>query len=467
MLTLPTPVPTRLWRPLPWLVAGALTVLYALLSVTNHLHLGTTGYDLGIFEQAVRAYSELRAPVSDLKGPGYVLLGDHFHPILITLAPFYRLFPGPITLLVAQAVLLGVSAVPVVRIAQERFGSGLAAAVGVAYGLSWGIQTTVDFDFHEVVFAVPLLAFAMENLLRRRWTAAVAWAAPIILVKEDLPLTFAVLGAYLVLKGQRRLGAWVVATGIVSFLLILVVIIPSFNPTGSFDFANELGKDEPWWQILLDGPERLVAPQEKLFTLSALLVPTAFLALFSPLALLAIPTLLWRFMSTNSSYWIIGFHYSAVLMPIMYLAMLDGLGAGRRILPAPAFLRLRKAVIGISAVMVIAGFTGEPLAKLTKASTWQPSPRATAAQQLMDKIPDGVTVAATNDLAPHLTNRCTVQLFPSIKGRVLTPEWIIADRGYTWPVSPDWVTEKLNQLTTSGYQTVDQRGDFILLHRVA
>jgi hypothetical protein len=55
------------WQALPWLLAGLFFALYTMLSVTNHLRLGTTGYDLGIFEQAVRGYAEGRAPVSDLK----------------------------------------------------------------------------------------------------------------------------------------------------------------------------------------------------------------------------------------------------------------------------------------------------------------------------------------------------------------------------------------------------------------
>ncbi|MFD1051141.1 DUF2079 domain-containing protein, partial [Kibdelosporangium lantanae] len=87
--TLPAPTRPTLRR-LPWGLGGALVVPYAMLSITNHLGLRTTGFDLGIFEQAVRGYAHLRAPVSELKGPGYVLLGDHFHPILALLAPLYR-----------------------------------------------------------------------------------------------------------------------------------------------------------------------------------------------------------------------------------------------------------------------------------------------------------------------------------------------------------------------------------------
>src|SRR5262245_2734740 len=104
-------------RLVPYLLAAVCFGGYAALSISRHLHGRTTGFDLGIFESAVRGYAQLHAPIVDLKGPGFNLLGDHFHPILALLAPAYRLFPTPITLLVAQAALLAASVIPVTRLA--------------------------------------------------------------------------------------------------------------------------------------------------------------------------------------------------------------------------------------------------------------------------------------------------------------------------------------------------------------
>lgn len=53
-----------------------------------------------------------------LKGPGYHLLGDHFHPLIATLAPTYRVFPTPLTLVVAQALLMAPAVVPLTRRAE-------------------------------------------------------------------------------------------------------------------------------------------------------------------------------------------------------------------------------------------------------------------------------------------------------------------------------------------------------------
>nr|WP_052478265.1 DUF2079 domain-containing protein [Kibdelosporangium sp. MJ126-NF4]CEL17264.1 hypothetical protein [Kibdelosporangium sp. MJ126-NF4]CTQ91506.1 hypothetical protein [Kibdelosporangium sp. MJ126-NF4] len=455
---------TRLARPTSvtlraWPLAVVFFCLYGLLSIANHLAFDTTGYDLGIFEQIVRSYAQFKVPVSELRGPGFVMLGDHFHPILVTLAPLYWFFPSPITLLLAQAALLAVSVVPVTRTAMRLVSPKMGLVIGVAYGLSWGLQTTVDFDFHEVVFAVPLMAFAIERLIRQEWTAAVCWAAPLILVKEDLPLTFAALGGYLVLKGQRRLGGWVAVAGVVSFLVILKILIPAMNPDGEYAFTGNLGQDFSVWDL----PGRLVSPDQKLFLLAAVFAPTAFLAVFSPVSLLAVPTLLWRMVSENPSHWSTGFHYGAVLMPIVYLALADTLGNRGLVLPA----RIRHVVVVICAVTSLAGITAMPLKKVADPAVWQPDPRLATGKRLMEAIPDNATVAATNNLAPQLTDRTTVQLFPhSTTRRTTDAEWVMADTFLSgWPASPEDTAKELRQLRDRNYQLVEEADGFVLLHR--
>lgn len=440
--------PATTGRFAPSIVAVALFVAYAALSVSRHVGLKTTGYDLGIFEQAVRSYAELRAPVAELKDDGFNLLGDHFHPVLVLLAPLYRLFPSPLTLLVAQAALLAVSAVPVTRLAVRvvaeaggrHGGVPGGVAIGVAYGLSWGLQQAVVFDFHEICFAVPLLAYCLERLATRRWTAAAAWALPLVLVKEDLPLTVAAIGGYLVLHGRRRLGGAVVVFAVVAGALIVGVIIPAFNPMHDYPYDTDATADGA------TGPARLLTPGTKLVTILLLLVPTLFLAVRSPLLLLAVPTLLWRFWSTNPFYWGTRFHYSAVLMPIVFVALLDALGrpaGGPRPFIRPFTRRfVRRVAPLVLAVAVVIG-ADQPLRALTEPETWQPGPGPAAARSVLRQIPDGATVAAGNSLAPQLTGRCRVYRFPLDSGRpgggpAVRPEWIaVTLPPRAWAVDPD------------------------------
>lgn len=163
-------------------------------------------WDLAIFSEAAKAYAHLQAPIVEIKGPGYNLLGDHFHPILVLLGPVWRLFPSPLSLLVVQDLLLALSAWPLTRLATRLLGRWVGGALGLAYVLSWGIQGGVQSQFHEVAFAVPLLAWAGVAFVERRWWTCAIWCMPLMLVKEDLGLTVFMAGLALAWRGwhERR-----------------------------------------------------------------------------------------------------------------------------------------------------------------------------------------------------------------------------------------------------------------------
>ena len=161
----------------PWLIAAVVLAAYLVVSLSRYLQLAPGSWDLGIFTEYVRQLAHLRAPVVNIHGPGFNLLGDHFQPIVALIVPFFLLFPSPATLLVAQALLTAVSVVPVSRAAAAMLGRGAGWAIGAAYGFSWGLAQMIDFDFHEIAFAVPLLACSLSALVRGRTRAATAVGA--------------------------------------------------------------------------------------------------------------------------------------------------------------------------------------------------------------------------------------------------------------------------------------------------
>lgn len=443
---------------MPWLVAGVFFLLYGLLSVRRHQRMLSTGYDLGIFEQIVRSYSEGRAPVSELLGPGANALGDHFHPIVAVLAPLYRVFPSAVTLLLAQAALLALALVPLTRWALRSLGPPAALVVGFAMGASYGFQNAVGFDFHEVCFAAPLLAFSLEALGNRRWRAAAAWALPLLLVKEDLGWTVAVLGCYLLYRDQRRLGAALAVAGAAGSLLEIFVLIPWLNSNGEYRLWENFASDTRLLDVLIGLPVELVSPEVKAQTLVMLLAPTAFMALRSPLLLLAVPTLLWRLLSANQSYWGTGYHYGVVLMPIVFAAFVD------------ALTRLRQVewtALAGSALVAMAFLPTSPLAELTDPATWRTEERVVVAERMLGRIPDGASVAASNVLVPQLTSRCEVSVFPGFPDDAFRAEWILVetDPPARWPVSAESEQGYLLRARADGYQVVAAESDFLLLRR--
>ncbi|WP_063857243.1 MULTISPECIES: DUF2079 domain-containing protein [unclassified Kitasatospora] len=449
--------------PLPWSLATAFASAYTCVAVNRHRRGLTQAYDLGIFEQAVRAYAHGSAPVVPLKGPGFHLLGDHFHPLLAVLAPAYRAFPSPVTLLVAQALLLALAVVPLTRWAHEVGGRRTALVVGCGVGASWGIVNAAADDFHEIAFAVPLLAFAATALGRGRRTAALLWSLPLLLVKEDLGLTVAAIGALAAVQARRaggsaRPGVALAVGGVAATLLTVLVLLPAFNPQGSFDYWHQLsdaGRARPLWSAVL----HLGWPPVKWLLLFLLAATAGFLGLRSPLALLCLPTLGWRLVSTNSHYWGVSYHYSAVLMPLLFAALVDAL---RRAGPQ----RARRA-LAVSALVTAVTLPLYPLHEVVMPEAWRTSPRLAATRSMLDRIPDGAQVAASNRLAAQLTARTTVTL--ACRDDAPAPDWVAVDLTDPSVRAPCAIADTTRMLATyeqRGYHRLVDRDGLVLLHRV-
>ncbi|WP_035849237.1 DUF2079 domain-containing protein [Kitasatospora azatica] len=435
-----------------WLPVLPAALFDLALSLPRQWRMETTGFDLGIFEQAVRGYAGLGAPVATLKATGFDLLGDHFSPLLAVLAPVYRLFPGAATLLVVQALLLALSCGPVTGLAVQRLGRGRGVAIGLAYGLSWGLWTADRFDFHEVALAVPLAACATVALARERYRTAVSWAVPLLLVKEDQGLLLAGIGVYLCWRGQRRLGAATVLLAVAATALTVLVLVPALNPGGEYSY----GANGAWHGENPLG--RLLLPGLKWQTVALLLAPTLFLALRSPLSLLAVLPLAARFWSPSETYWEPTHHYNAVLMPVLFVALVDGLHRlrDRRWLSRRA-----------PAAALLLALAWAPLPCLSP-----PGPQLAVARQTLAVIPDGASVAAANRLAPQLTNRCTVSLFPFLTapgaaGPSWRPvaEWVaVLDDPDGFPVPTDQQRAAQDGLPQAGYRVVAVGGGVTVYH---
>jgi uncharacterized membrane protein len=487
----------------PYLLATVFFAAYLLLSVTRYRRMLTMSWDLGIFEQAVKSYAHLHAPVADLKGPGFNILGDHFSPITALLAPFYRVFPTPVTLLVAQALLFAVSVIPVTRIAARLLGRGRGLAIGVGYGLSWGVQKAVEFDFHEIAFAMPLLAFSLEAVLRKRWAAAMWWAVPLVFVKEDMGVTAAAIGVIVWWRTRQepepapltdggtdaadgdgrdligeddengadgaaeggikqrmsdglRYGPWAIGLagfGVAASALAFGVIIPAFNSAGGYDYWNKLsGNGAP-----MPGHIPLATA---FHTLLWILLPTSgLLALRSPLILAALPTIGWRFVSHDDHYWGTDWHYSAVLMPVVVLALVDAADRSRN----SRMPWLRSYSSGAPAAVAGAALALTltlPLASLSHGDTYKVDARTKAIEQLLDRIPDGTTVEANVGPISRLVSRTTVYWVGDTPG--VTPDYIAIDNSDGWAGDPATYATQLHPGTK--YTVVGNAEGYVVLH---
>nr|MDQ6915045.1 DUF2079 domain-containing protein [Actinomycetota bacterium] len=200
---------------------------YSAYQIVRYPHYLLPGIDLSIFSQTVWHYSHFEAAQNTIRGfPN--ILGDHFSPILVVLAPLYWIWADPRMLIAAQGVLVAASIVPVFLFAEPRIGRVPAYFLSGAYALFWGISAGVAFDFHEVAFAPLVLGLTLLFIDRGRWRAY--WIALFLLlcVKEDMSLLTVFLGLYLIALRQFRRGAITVVVGAAWYELATAVLMPHF-----------------------------------------------------------------------------------------------------------------------------------------------------------------------------------------------------------------------------------------------
>ena len=462
---------------LPAAIACLVGTLYVCYSVAQWRALVAPSWDLGIFTEAVQAYSRFEAPIAPIKGPGYNLLGDHFHPILALLGPIFRFFPAALTLLVVQDVLIAASVLPIARLAQSLLGRGGALLVGLTYGLGWGLQGAVGAQFHEVCVAVPLLAFGGVAFVERRWGACMAWLAPLVLVKEDLGLTVFVAGLALAWRrrGEGRPGILASIAyalfGIIAFVLTIKVLLPAMNPAGTWAYSLDgaaTGAGTPTggttaareipslWDIL-------TTPTVKLVTLLVLAAGAGFVGAASPWFALVVPTLAWRFAGSVETYYVWdSWHYNAVLVPIAACSLLDVIDrwvAPKRVSRSESASALAE-VVGDDALndlradrvptdsptlgWRIAAWAVACVPALSLALTasslplWHlpdltEDPRMAAALGALDAVPEGVSVETDTTLLARLVPGREVYWVGTTGKMDTPPEYVVIDaRSYAW-----------------------------------
>jgi uncharacterized membrane protein len=445
--------------PAIWMLSGAFAVAYSLYALVRHWHFHSSAYDLGIFDQVIWHLSRFERPASSIAGHASIF-SDHFHPIIVLLAPLYWLRPGPETLLVAQAILLAASLVPVFAYAESRVGRAPGLWIAASYGLFWAIQKTAAFDFHEVAFAPLIIAAAILALESRRWRWLWACMVALCLIKEDLIPLVGMLGLRLMSTGHVYQGAAAIGLSAAAFGAIMAIVMPALGGEDAY----------PYWathlQALEGGPlsvlAQLVTPTGKLMTLAMWVVPFVLVPLRSPLILLALPIALSRLLSGSPNHWGMSFHYSAPLAPVVAMAAADGLA--RLVEGSTAHTR---ATILRSVPVVMCLLCAVLPGRLPLWRVFAPSHyRATAADRVgyeaLAVIPAEASVVAQDAVVPHLSRRKDIY---GLQAASPDAEYVIVTEHRTpWPTaSHAEIRHLLDERKRRGYRVAFERDGWTVL----
>ena len=463
---------TREW---PLFLYWAFTVcLYSTLSLFRHWHFGSNGYDLGIFDQVIWHFSRFERPTGTVTAfPN--MLGDHFYPALILLAPLYWICSRVEMILVAQAVLLTLPVFPICLFAQKRLGRARAYFFAVCYGLLWEVQITAEFDFHEICIAVPAVAFAIYFADEGRWKSFFAAVFLLMMAKEDMVLLVFFIGLLLVLRKEYKKGLVLSAVSLAFFYFEIKMLIPYFGAKG-YSYWNYAQLGQGPMEALgtcLTHPLKvflmIFSNSTKIYTLKWLFIPFFFLAFFSPWVILTIPLIGERMLSDSPNLWIMHFHYSAVAAPVICLASVDGLWRLSKRFREP---RLRdRMVTAVTVCMLVFNLdTAQrprfPLRQLTDPAFYHFTDIDRAGYRALGLIPADASVLAQSSIVPHLSHRETITMIDKgSMGGPSTEDYVIGSFNESWwPLDSRAELEKvLGVKEKAGYKKIfDQEGWFVL-----
>jgi uncharacterized membrane protein len=405
------------WRITGWqlglVVAVAAYVAYfAGLSLDIHHGLGTSSYDSGLYDQGIWLMSRFHAPFVTLMGRN--LMGDHTSFILVLLVPFYWLFPAAGTMFFAQALVIGLGAVPVFLYARRRLESeAMALVLAAAYLLHPAVGWTNLENFHPDAFLGLLVGMAIWAALERHWKTYAVFVVLSLLVKEDVSLVVVPLGVWVGLKRDRRIGL-ITIVGSVSFMLLaMLVVMRSLTGVAARNawrvpFGGVRGFIETTFRRPGDVVDHFRSDGRPWYVWQ-MLTPFAYVFLCRPsVALIGSLALAANVVSTFWYQYHVQYHYSLVIVPALALGTAYAVAAFGR--------QVRAVAVGAVGVFALAAaYLWGPLPfSRNEIAHWAPDyPVAEQMREIIDDIPADAVVSAYHRVTPHLAHREKIYQFPN------------------------------------------------------
>jgi uncharacterized membrane protein len=432
-------------------------------------------------------------------------LGDHFHPIVVILAPFYWLWAREETLLVLQPFVMLSAIIPLYLISRKLTKSiFFSLAIILGYSFYIPLQYTIFYDFHEIVFLPPLFVWAYYffvrsenkeknkkkflNIKDKFWTGFFLFLC--LLVKEEVGFFVATFGLYLLVfkKNWRIFGlAWLIA-GIGWSLSMIYWVIPVIagEPYRYF-VLGDLGKT-PIEIIsnISQNPKLLIDlmtnSEIKTDTIYRTFYPFGFLPLGSIFGLvMSYQQLFFRFMSSQyPTRWTLAYHYSASMTIIVSLASIEtavvianAVKQSRTRLPRSlrslAMTRFIFIILGILIILFtrLDQINRSAVLLIKRQIFWSRDAYMDSLDKAIKLIPPNASVTAQNNLISHVSTRQKVWTIRDLdKGEYLLFDFHQGQSAYNFLGQEIWDKyEKIikDGIKTGKYKVVFNEGEVWLL----
>ena len=447
------------------------TTYFSITSFLRYDNFYTGRFDLGNMAQTVwNTYNGRIFVLTNPNGTDPISrLAFHADFILILLAPFYALWSNPKMLLLIQTIIVGAGSFFVFLIAKDILkNKNLALAFSFIFLINPSIQRANLYDFHPVTLVIFFLLGAYYFYLRKRYLYFSLFAILAAITKEEIWLITALFGIFIFLFQKKRVfGAAVFLISTSIFTTLIWYAMP--QALGSQHFAlsyySEFG-DSPLKIIknIIFSPQKTlttILEPERLNYIKQLLLPVGFLSILSPLFLIfTIPDLLINLLSNNSQLHQIYYQYTAPINPFIFITAIMAVGFLKKITKLPNTI----FIIYLLATSIISAYLYGPLPGARESNldmyTRQLNDRDFI-EKYLSAIPKRLSVAATNNIGSHLSERQRIYIVPTGIGKADIIIFLLTDPRTL--ISEEQMVDKLKQ--DNNYYLAVEKDKFIVFKK--
>lgn len=433
-------------------------------------------FDLGNMDQAV--WNTINGRIfqtSSDNGDVIPRLSTHADFILVLISPFYLLWSNPKMLLLMQSAILGFGAVFIYLIARETIGDKrLALIFAFLFLMNPLVQLTNLYDFHAITLATTLLLASFYFLIKKKYLLLTLFLILSAITKEQVWLITSIFGLPLLFQKTKKiklLGAGIMLFSLTIFTFLILYAIP-INLGGqhfALSYYSEFGSS-PIQVIsnIIFSPQKIIPvifETSRLEYLKNLFIPLGFVSFLSPVFLIfAIPDLLIDLLSNNPQLRQIYYQYSAAITPFVFVSAIFAIKKIIKFFP-----KIPK--IYIAAYLLIFTFFSAysygplPGAKNPNIDMFiEPQKNREVIEKFLSRIPEKYSVAATNNLGSHLSQRQTIYTIPVGVDKADFVLFLLNDRfAQPSPAAQKEMAEKLKR--NKDYVKVFEKDDFVVFKK--
>jgi len=377
-------------------------------------------------------------------------LSAHFVPLVYILSIPFKFLPYSETIIFLNFVLMLSSVIPLYKLASAGNRNNKFSLLTISLFLWYPtFQYTVLYEFEMLRFSIPIIFWMIYFNEGNKKAPYFCFVILAILIREEVGLTIALFGVYMVIFERKYIRGLVTAlTGFLAFLLITQIFMPGLRISNDHTHvANEffMGLGSNFWEILINilkNPSSLlhrILQPFKLANIFMYFLPLLFIPLLTPSVLISIiASLIIVTLSSSLNHSSYALYYLSPAVPFIFYAFIKSWPRFIKLLGTAKFSKKSNLeecgmAIVLSAMMVSNIFFGpSPISLQFWFKDLRPAPFKTQdfhysvyritehskhAAEIARLIPDDSFVSAQHFLFTPLYKKKGVMIFPKTKSQ--------------------------------------------------